>query len=167
MELVEPALARARELFGKRLRDPAQISAARGRLAADLAGDAVARADVVIEAIFESLEAKQELYARIEPRMKPGALLATNTSSLMLEPLAAKLARPERLVGLHFFNPVPQMPLVEIVHAERTDPAVVQAATGFARRIDKLPLPCRRGPGFEVDRVIQLYIPGAHALVGY
>ena len=158
MELVEPALARARELFGKRLRDPAQISAARGRLAADLAGDAVARADVVIEAIFESLEAKQELYARIEPRMKPGALLATNTSSLMLEPLAAKLARPERLVGLHFFNPVPQMPLVEIVHAERTDPTVVQTATGFARRIDKLPLPCRSTPGFMVNRVLTPYM---------
>ena len=158
MELVEPALMRARELFGKRLRDPAQISAARGRLAADVAGDAVARADVVIEAIFESLEAKQELYARIEPRMKPGALLATNTSSLMLEPLAAKLARPERLVGLHFFNPVPQMPLVEIVHAERTDPAVVQTATGFARRIDKLPLPCRSAPGFMVNRVLTPYM---------
>ena len=158
MELVEPALARARELFGKRLRDPAQISAARGRLAADVAGDAVARADVVIEAIFESLEAKQELYARIEPRMKPGALLATNTSSLMLEPLAAKLARPERLVGLHFFNPVPQMPLVEIVHAERTDPTVVQTATGFARRIDKLPLPCRSTPGFMVNRVLTPYM---------
>src|SRR6266513_1525468 len=158
MELVEPALTRARELFGKRLRDPAQISAARGRLAADVAGDAVARADVVIEAIFESLEAKQELYARIEPRMQPGALLATNTSSLMLEPLAAKLARPERLVGLHFFNPVPQMPLVEIVHAERTDPAVVQAATGFARRIDKLPLPCRSAPGFMVNRVLTPYM---------
>src|SRR5437660_1452094 len=156
--LVEPALMRARELFGKRLRDPAQISAARGRLAADVAGDAVARADVVIEAIFESLEAKQELYARIEPRMKPGALLATNTSSLMLEPLAAKLARPERLVGLHFFNPVPQMPLVEIVHAERTDPAVVQTATGFARRIDKLPLPCRSAPGFMVNRVLTPYM---------
>ena len=158
MERVEPALTRARELFVKRLRDPAQISAARGRLAADLAGDAVARADVVIEAIFESLEAKQELYARIEPRMKPGALLATNTSSLMLEPLAAKLARPERLVGLHFFNPVPQMPLVEIVHAERTDPAVVQTATGFARRIDKLPLPCRSTPGFMVNRVLTPYM---------
>ena len=118
----------------------------------------MARADVVIEAIFESLEAKQELYARIEPRMKPGALLATNTSSLMLEPLAAKLARPERLVGLHFFNPVPQMPLVEIVHAERTDPAAVQAATGFARRIDKLPLPCRSAPGFMVNRVLTPYM---------
>src|SRR5438046_40476 len=156
--LLQDRLKSAGGRFGKRLRDPAQISAARGRLAADVAGDAVARADVVIEAIFESLEAKQELYARIEPRMKPGALLATNTSSLMLEPLAAKLARPERLVGLHFFNPVPQMPLVEIVHAERTDPAAVQAATGFARRIDKLPLPCRSAPGFMVNRVLTPYM---------
>ena len=158
MEYVEPALRRAQELFGKRLRDPAQAAAARTRLSADVAGDGVVRAELVIEAIFESLEAKQELYARLEPRMKPGALLATNTSSLMLEPLAAKLARPERLVGLHFFNPVPQMPLVEIVHAERTDPAVVQAATGFARRIDKLPLPCRSAPGFMVNRVLTPYM---------
>jgi 3-hydroxyacyl-CoA dehydrogenase/enoyl-CoA hydratase/3-hydroxybutyryl-CoA epimerase len=112
----------------------------------------------VIEAIFESLEAKQELYGRIEPRLKPGALLATNTSSLMLEPLASKLAHPERLVGLHFFNPVPQMPLVEIVHAERTDPAAVQSATAFARRIDKLPLPCRSAPGFMVNRVLTPYM---------
>jgi 3-hydroxyacyl-CoA dehydrogenase/enoyl-CoA hydratase/3-hydroxybutyryl-CoA epimerase len=158
MEYVEPALRRAQELFGKRLRDPAQAAAARTRLSADVAGDGVVRAELVIEAIFESLEAKQELYARLEPRMKPGALLATNTSSLMLEPLAANLARPERLVGLHFFNPVPQMPLVEIVHAERTDPAVVQAATGFARRIDKLPLPCRSAPGFMVNRVLTPYM---------
>jgi 3-hydroxyacyl-CoA dehydrogenase / enoyl-CoA hydratase / 3-hydroxybutyryl-CoA epimerase len=158
MEYVEPALRRAQELFGKRLRDPAQAAAARTRLTADIAGDGAVRAELVIEAIFESLEAKQELYARLEPRMKPGALLATNTSSLMLEPLAAKLARPARLVGLHFFNPVPQMPLVEIVHAERTDPAVVQAATGFARRIDKLPLPCRSAPGFMVNRVLTPYM---------
>ncbi len=106
-------------------------AAARARLRADVAGDGVAAADVVIEAIFENLEAKQALYARLEPRMKPAALLATNTSSLMLEPLAAKLARPERLVGLHFFNPVAQMPLVEVVHAQRTEPAAVQAATAL------------------------------------
>ena len=82
-------------------------------LRADVAGVGVEEADVVIEAIFENLEAKQELYARLEPRMKPTAILATNTSSLMLEPLAARLARPERLVGLHFFNPVAQMQLIE------------------------------------------------------
>ena len=158
IEYVQPALQRAQELFDKRVRDPAKNAAARARLRADVAGEGVPGADVVIEAIFENLEAKQELYAQLEPRMKPGALLATNTSSLMLEPLAAKLARPERLVGLHFFNPVVQMPLIEIVHAEHTDPAVVQAATGFARRIDKLPLPCRSAPGFMVNRVLTPYM---------
>ena len=158
IEYVQPALKRAQELFDKRVRDPAKNAAARARLSADVAGEGVPGADVVIEAIFENLEAKQELYAQLEPRMKPGALLATNTSSLMLEPLAAKLARPERLVGLHFFNPVPQMPLIEIVHADHTDPAAVQAATGFARRIDKLPLPCRSAPGFMVNRVLTPYM---------
>ncbi len=158
IEYVQPALKRAQELFDKRVRDPAKNAAARARLSADVAGGGVAGADVVIEAIFENLEAKQQLYAQLEPRMKPGALLATNTSSLMLEPLAAKLARPERLVGLHFFNPVPQMPLIEIVHAQHTDPAAVQAATGFARRIDKLPLPCRSAPGFMVNRVLTPYM---------
>src|SRR5215475_5044094 len=90
--------------------------------------------------------------------MKPQALLATNTSSIMLEPLAAKLTRPARLVGLHFFNPVAQMPLIEIVHGAATDSGAVQAATAFARRLDKLPLPCRSAPGFMVNRVLTPYM---------
>jgi 3-hydroxyacyl-CoA dehydrogenase/enoyl-CoA hydratase/3-hydroxybutyryl-CoA epimerase len=157
-EFIEPALGRAQELFDKRLRDPAKSAAARARLRADVPGDGVASADLVIEAIFENLAAKQELYARLEPRMKPGALLATNTSSIMLEPLAERLVHPERLVGLHFFNPVAQMPLIEIVHGARTDPAAVQTATGFARRLDKLPVPCRSAPGFMVNRVLTPYL---------
>jgi 3-hydroxyacyl-CoA dehydrogenase / enoyl-CoA hydratase / 3-hydroxybutyryl-CoA epimerase len=157
-EYIEPALRRAQELFDKRLRDPAKNADARARLRADVAGDGVAAADLVIEAIFENLAAKQELYARLEPRMKPAALLATNTSSIMLEPLSSVLARPERLVGLHFFNPVAQMPLIEIVHSAGTDPAVVQAATGFARHLDKLPVPCRSAPGFMVNRVLTPYL---------
>ena len=157
-EYIEPAMKRAAELFDRRLRDPARNAAARARLRADVAGDGVAQADVVIEAIFESLDAKRELYARLEPRMKPGALLATNTSSIMLEPLTDRLARPERLVGLHFFNPVAQMPLIEIVHADDTDASVVQAATAFARRLDKLPVPCRSAPGFMVNRVLTPYL---------
>ncbi|HKD52581.1 MAG TPA: 3-hydroxyacyl-CoA dehydrogenase NAD-binding domain-containing protein [Steroidobacteraceae bacterium] len=157
-EYVAPALARAAELFDKRVKDPARNAEARARLRSDVAGSGVASADLIIEAIFENLAAKQELYASLEPRMKAGALLATNTSSIMLEPLAAKLAHPERLVGLHFFNPVPQMPLVEIVHAERTADAAVQAATGFARRLDKLPVPCRSAPGFMVNRVLTPYL---------
>jgi 3-hydroxyacyl-CoA dehydrogenase/enoyl-CoA hydratase/3-hydroxybutyryl-CoA epimerase len=158
LELIEPALERARGLFEKRIRDPAQRTAASARLSADAAGTGVAAADVVIEAIFEDLEAKLALYARLEPRMQPSAWLATNTSSLTLEPLAARLARPERLVGLHFFNPVAQMPLIEIVRAQSTDAAVSQAAAAFARRLDKLPLLCRSSPGFMVNRVLMPYL---------
>ncbi len=157
-EFVAPALERAGQLFEKRLRDPQKIAAAQARLRADVPGDGVPEADVVIEAIFESLNAKRELYAALEPRMKPDALLATNTSSLMLEPLAAKLARPERLVGLHFFNPVAQMPLVEVVRSAQADQAIVQAALAFARKLDKLPVPCRSAPGFVVNRVLIPYL---------
>jgi 3-hydroxyacyl-CoA dehydrogenase / enoyl-CoA hydratase / 3-hydroxybutyryl-CoA epimerase len=158
LEFIEPALKRAHNLFDKRLPDPAKNAAARARLRADVEGEGVPTADVVIEAIFESLEAKQALYARLEPRMKPDALLATNTSSLLLEPLTANLARPQRLVGLHFFNPVPQMPLIEIVQSAGTDPAVMQTAIAFARKLDKLPVPCRSAPGFVVNRVLMPYL---------
>jgi len=158
LERVTPALERARALFEKRLRDRAQSAAAASRLQADVAGEAVARADVVIEAIFENLEAKRALYAQLEPRMKRGALLATNTSSLMLESLSEQLARPGRLVGLHFFNPVAQMPLIETVHSAATDGEAVQVALAFARRLDKLPVPCRSAPGFVVNRVLMPYL---------
>jgi 3-hydroxyacyl-CoA dehydrogenase / enoyl-CoA hydratase / 3-hydroxybutyryl-CoA epimerase len=158
LQYIEPALDRARALFEKRIRDPAKRAAASSRLSADVAGDGISRADVVIEAIFEDLEAKRALYALLEPRMQETAWLATNTSSLTLEPLAEKLSRPERLVGLHFFNPVAQMPLIEIVRSARTDATVVQAAQTFARRLDKLPLPCRSAPGFVVNRVLMPYL---------
>jgi 3-hydroxyacyl-CoA dehydrogenase / enoyl-CoA hydratase / 3-hydroxybutyryl-CoA epimerase len=161
VEFVAPAIERAQELFQKRLRDPLKIDAAKGRLRADVPGDGVPEADVIIEAIFESLNAKRELYAALEPRMKPQAVLATNTSSLMLEPLAAKLARPERLVGLHFFNPVAQMPLIEVVQSAQSDSNVVQAALFFARKLDKLPVPCRSAPGFVVNRVLMPYLDEA------
>jgi 3-hydroxyacyl-CoA dehydrogenase/enoyl-CoA hydratase/3-hydroxybutyryl-CoA epimerase len=89
--------------------------------------------------------------------MKPGAILATNTSSILIEPLAERLADPGRLVGLHFFNPVAQMPLVEVIRGERTREDVLLAALAFARRLDKLPLPCRSAPGFIVNRVLAPY----------
>jgi len=158
LSLIEPALARAKALYARRLSTPAERDAAAGRLSADVAGDGVAAADVVIEAIFEDLQAKQALYAAAEPRLKPDAVLATNTSSLTLESLAATLADPGRLVGLHFFNPVPQMPLVEVVHFPPTRPAVLASAMALTRRIDKLPLPCRSSPGFLVNRVLFPYL---------
>jgi 3-hydroxyacyl-CoA dehydrogenase/enoyl-CoA hydratase/3-hydroxybutyryl-CoA epimerase len=155
---IDPALQRAATLFDKRLKDPGERAQARDRLRADVGGSAVASADVVIEAIFEDLDAKRALYAQAEPRMPDAAVLATNTSSLTLEVLAEKLQDPGRLVGLHFFNPVAQMPLVEVVHAANTHAAPLAAAMAFARRIDKLPLPCRSGPGFLVNRVLFPYL---------
>ncbi|NJO13229.1 MAG: hypothetical protein HC872_06925 [Gammaproteobacteria bacterium] len=131
------------------------------RLSADVEGEGAARADVIIEAIFENPEAKQELYARLEPRMKPTAVLATNTSSIVLEQLATGLARPARLIGLHFFNPVPRMPLIEVIRSEHTDAAMVQAGLAFARQIDKLAIPCRSSPGFLVNRVLMPYLSEA------
>src|SRR6185295_319510 len=157
-EFIEPAVKRAHELFEKRIREPAQRADARNRLRVDVEGEGVPEADVVIEAIFENLEAKQELYARLEPRMKSTALLASNTSSITLEPLASKLARPDRLVGLHFFNPVAQMPLIEIVSGAQTAPTSAQAAVSFARKLDKLPVPCQSAPGFIVNRVLMPYL---------
>jgi 3-hydroxyacyl-CoA dehydrogenase/enoyl-CoA hydratase/3-hydroxybutyryl-CoA epimerase len=157
-EYIEPALVRARQQFVKRLRDPGRVEDAMRRLQGDVAGDGAAQADVIIEAIFENLDAKRELYSRLEPRMRPGAVLATNTSSIMLEPLGEKLADPTRLVGLHFFNPVAQMPLVEIIRSKSTRGEVVQAAIAFTRQIDKLPLPCMSAPGFVVNRVLVPYL---------
>ena len=156
--LVQAAIDRSAQLFAKRIRDSAERAAAQNRLQADVDGHGLAEADVVIEAIFENLDAKRELFSRIESQLKPGALLATNTSSLTLESIASALQAPQRLVGLHFFNPVAQMPLVEIIHAPQTDPEVVQAAQRFARQLDRLPLPCRSAPGFLVNRVLGPYL---------
>lgn len=161
MRFIEPALKRAQELFAKRLRDPRKAAAAAARLSADLSGGGIEQADVVIEAIVENLQAKRELYALIEPRLKAQSLLATNTSSLALEQLAHGLAVPSRLVGMHFFNPVAQMPLVEIVHSQGTDPQAVRSCLAFARKLDKLPLPCRSAPGFVVNRVLMPYLQEA------
>ena len=165
-EFVQPALDRARAFFEKRSRVPGRAAEQLARLQADVAGSGVDRADVVLEAIYENAEAKRELYARIEPRLKPGALLATNTSSLMLEPLAERLAVPGRLVGLHFFNPVAQMPLVEVVESAATEPRARAAALAFTRAIDKLPLPCRSAPGFLVNRVLMPYMTEAMLAAG-
>ena len=155
---LDPALQRATALFAKRLREPTEQSAAQARLRADVAGDGIATADVLIEAIFEDLDAKRALYALAEPRLAPTAVLASNTSSITLERLAEKLADPGRLVGLHFFNPVAQMPLVEVIHSAQTKAEPIAAAMAFARRLDKLPLPCRSGPGFLVNRVLFPYL---------
>jgi 3-hydroxyacyl-CoA dehydrogenase/enoyl-CoA hydratase/3-hydroxybutyryl-CoA epimerase len=158
LKFIEPSLARAREAFTRRLKDPVKAGELMTRITADVAGDGVPLADVILEAIFENAEAKHELFARVEPRMKPDAILATNTSSIMLEQLDDQLPDPGKLVGVHFFNPVSQLPLVEIVRGEHSSEDTIQRAIAFTRRIDKLPLPCKSSPGFLVNRVLVPYL---------
>ena len=160
-EYLRPALARARRFFEKRERVPGKAEETVARLSADLDGAGIERADVVIEAIVEDAQAKRALYSRIEPRLKPGAVLATNTSSIVLEELGAGLRDPGRLVGLHFFNPVAQMQLVEVIEARDTSPTSRAAALAFVRAIDRLPLPCRSAPGFLVNRILMPYLTEA------
>ena len=158
VERIAPAIGRAAKFFEKKLRDKKLARFALDRLIADPKGDGVRQADVIIEAIFENLAAKQALFADIEARAKPDAVIATNTSSLKLADIAATFKDPSRLVGIHFFNPVAMMPLVEVVAGERTSLDVAQKAAAFVRKIDKLPLPVKDAPGFLVNAVLGPYM---------
>jgi len=158
VERIAPAVGRAAKFFEKKLRDKKLARFALDRLIADPKGDGVRQADVIIEAIFENLDAKQALFADIEARAKPDALLASNTSSLKLADIAAKFKNPSRLVGIHFFNPVAMMPLVEAVAGAGTAPEAAQKAAAFVRKIDKLPLPVKDAPGFLVNAVLAPYM---------
>lgn len=161
---VRPAIERAQKLFDKRIRSEPDRKAAADRLRADVAGDGVPEADLVIEAIFEDREAKQTLYRELEPRMKSSAVLASNTSSIRLEELTPALEREGRLIGLHFFNPVAQLPLVEVVRSERSDTGAIDTGHAFVKKIGKTPLECRSAPGFVVNRVLAPYMGEAMAL---
>lgn len=159
VDRIAPAIACAAKGFERKARgDEKAVRFALDRLIPDPAGHGAAQADLVIEAIFEGLEAKRALFAEIERRARPDAVLATNTSSLRLEDIATALVEPRRLVGLHFFNPVARMPLVEVVEAERSDPWAAKRAAVFVRRIDKLPLPVKSAPGFLVNAVLAPYM---------
>lgn len=157
-KFIAPVIKRARKLYEKKLRDPRLVQAALDRLMPDVEGRGVAHADVVIEAIFEDADAKKALFRKLEPQMKPDAVLATNTSSIRLEDLQEALDKSARLIGLHFFNPVAMMPLVEIIHTPDTPQAEIDKGIAFARKIDKLPLPCLSSPGFVVNRVLMPYM---------
>ncbi|MDE2004411.1 MAG: 3-hydroxyacyl-CoA dehydrogenase family protein, partial [Betaproteobacteria bacterium] len=158
---LSPAMKRAARLYSDRLKDPRRVRDARDRLIPDIGGHGVAHADVVIEAIFENVDAKRALFAEIEARARPDAILATNTSSIPLEDIAVALRNPSRLIGLHFFNPVARMMLVEIVAGRDSDPALAARGAAFARAIDKLPLPVKSAPGFLVNRVLAPYLMSA------
>ena len=164
-ERIAPAIKRASQLFARRLRDKRRERDALDRLIPDVLGYGAQQADVVIEAIIENLEAKRLLFGRIEAMAKPGAILATNTSSLKLGDIATALKDPSRLVGIHFFNPVPLLQLVEVVSGAKTDPELAKKAAAFVRQIDKLPLPAKDSPGFLVNRVLGPYMLNAFRML--
>ena len=164
LKYIEPALKRAKSLFKKKLRDRNKVAGALSRLIPDVEGKGIGKADVIIEAIFEDVDAKRALFADIEPRMKAGAVLATNTSAIPLAEIASVLKQPERLIGIHFFNPVAKMPLVEIVYDKKTDPAQVAKGAAFCSAISRFPLPVKSTPGFLVNRVLSGYMAKAMSM---
>ena len=160
-----PAVKRAAQLYKRRLRDERRIRDAMDRLIPDVTGQGARQADVIIEAIFENLQAKRDLFAKLESIAKPSAIVATNTSSLKLADIATALKDPTRLVGIHFFNPVPLLQLVEVVQGSQTRPEIAKNAAAFVRQIDKLPLPTKDSPGFLVNRVLGPYMQNAFKLI--
>jgi 3-hydroxyacyl-CoA dehydrogenase/enoyl-CoA hydratase/3-hydroxybutyryl-CoA epimerase len=164
LKYIEPALKRAKSLFKKKLRTPNKVAGAVSRMVPDVEGKGVAKADVIIEAIFEDVDAKRALFADIEPRMKAGAVLATNTSAIPLAEIASVLKKPKRLVGIHFFNPVAKMPLVEVVYDDQSDKEQVAKASAFCGAINRFPLPVKSSPGFLVNRVLAPYMAKAMSM---
>ena len=164
LKYIEPALKRAKSLFNKKLRDRNKVAGALSRLVPDVDGKGISKADVIIEAIFEDVDAKRALFADIEPRMKADAVLATNTSAIPLTEIASVLKKPEHLIGIHFFNPVAKMPLVEIVYDEKTDAAQVAKGAAFCSVISRFPLPVKSTPGFLVNRVLSGYMAKAMSM---
>jgi 3-hydroxyacyl-CoA dehydrogenase / enoyl-CoA hydratase / 3-hydroxybutyryl-CoA epimerase len=157
-EPIAGAIKRAVDLYGKVIRKPIEVRDALDRLVPDLDGEGVRNADLIIEAVPEKLELKQKVYAGLEPKMKQGAILATNTSSIPLQDLRGTLERPERLLGLHFFNPVSRLQLVEVVSHDGTDAELLKQALAFVGAIDRLPLPVKSSPGFLVNRALTPYM---------
>jgi 3-hydroxyacyl-CoA dehydrogenase/enoyl-CoA hydratase/3-hydroxybutyryl-CoA epimerase len=157
-EPIAGAIKRAVDLFGKIMHKRTAVRDALDRLIPDMQGEGVRSADLIIEAVPEKLELKQRVYAGLEPKMKPGAILATNTSSIPLQDLRTTLQRPERLLGLHFFNPVSRLQLVEVVSHDGSDARLLQEAMAFVGAIDRLPLPVRSSPGFLVNRALTPYM---------
>jgi len=155
---IDPAMERAQALFAKRVKDDSKRPAVAARLKADLAGEGVALADLVIEAIIENPEAKRSLYQSLEPAMKADALLTTNTSSIPLDELRDHIQRPAQFAGLHYFNPVAQMPLVEIIHHDGMAPETERRLASFCKALGKFPVPVAGTPGFLVNRVLFPYM---------
>jgi 3-hydroxyacyl-CoA dehydrogenase/enoyl-CoA hydratase/3-hydroxybutyryl-CoA epimerase len=158
MKYIQPALDRARQLYEKKLKTPEKVEETMRRLRADVDGKGIASADLAIEAIYENAEAKESLYAGIESQFQANEILASNTSSIPLDELRKNLAAPQRFLGLHFFNPVAQMPLVEVVRHDKLDPTIEKRALAFCKAIGKLPVAVKGTPGFLVNRILMPYL---------
>lgn len=163
-EKIAPTIKRIHQSFGKKWRVQRLIDAAKDRLQPDPYGDGIAHADIIIEAVFENLGVKQEIFKEVERKAKPSAILATNTSSIPLEEIAKSLQDPSRLVGVHFFNPVDKMPLVEIVYSPQTLSENIRNASTFVGNVSRLPLPVTSHPGFLINRVLMPYLMEAMIL---
>lgn len=162
---IAPAIKRAYELFKYKLKKPRLIQAAMDRLIPDIDGNGISQADIIIEAIIEDSQAKQDLFKILEERAKPNTILATNTSSIALDEIRQKMKNPERLIGIHFFNPAAKMHLVEVVHDEKTNQIMILNSIAFIRLLDKLPLPVKSAPGFLVNRILMPYLGEALILL--
>ncbi len=145
---------------------PEAAEAALGRLRATAELGECAPADLAIEAAPEQLEIKRDLFRRLDELLAPNALIASNTSSLSITALAGATRRPERVLGLHFFNPPVLMALVEVVRGDRTSDATVRAGADFARALGKTPVICRDTPAFIVNRVARPFYGEALRLLG-
>lgn len=149
---------RAGALFERRLKQQDMIKAATERLIADPENQHIATADIIIEAASERLELKQTIFRDIEEKAKPDAILATNTSSILIEDIASRLKTPSRLIGLHFFNPAAVMPLIEVISGNMSDDASLKRAMYFAGALKKMPIRVQSSTGFLVNRALLPYI---------
>ena len=155
---IAPAIKRAHTLFKRKLKHPRRIQAVMDRLIPTIDSAKFEKMDVIIEAIIEDINAKTELFKELEGQVRDDAILATNTSSIPLETISKSLKAPERLVGIHFFNPVARMQLVEVVSAENTSHECFERAATFCKKIGRLPLPVKSSPGFLVNRILTPYL---------
>ena len=159
-DAIDGALARAETLFARKL-DGDKLAHAKARLTSDRDGSQIAKADLIIEAVAENLAIKQKVFENLATQAKPSAILATNSSAIQLEEIGANLPNPHALIGLHFFNPVPALPLVEVVWGAQSGEDVINRALGFVGQLKKLPILCKSAPGFIVNRALFPYIFGA------
>ncbi len=164
-EKIASAMGRAWNLFTHKFESERLAQAAFDRMTPDLHGYGISRADIIIEAVFEDLALKREIFKDVESQAQPQAILATNTSSIGLQEIVTAMTEPQRLIGLHFFNPVAKMPLVEIIYSEAHSAATLTDAASFVNQLGHYPLPVRSSPGFLINRILMPYLLEAMMMV--